>query len=152
MKIYVTLYNGLLNMGLLSRLFHKLGITRSEPIVVESPQNTLSTWVAQLDSLALSGQPSVLLKRVQNTTEFMDTLQGLILERARAEVNDASIRAAVSAYPLLPHIRYSPRLYHDGLEWVCVWGGGTESSVVGRGESPRKALEQFDSKWNGTIE
>lgn len=126
-----------------------MGISRSEPIVVESPQNTLSTWVTHLDSLALSGQPSVLLKRVQNTTEFMDTLQGLILERAKNEAQEASIKAVVAGYPLLPHMRYGCRIFYDGLEWVCMFGSG-EQAVVGRGESPREATMNFDSAWNGT--
>lgn len=80
----------------------------------------------------------------------MDTLQGLILERARNEANEAAVSACVAGYNLLPHVKYSPRLYHDGLQWVCVWG--LETPIVGRGGSPREALYNFDKLWNGDSE
>ena len=137
-------------MGLLSKLLNKMGITRSEQVVVESPPSSLSTWLTLLDSQALSGQPSVLSKRVQNSTEFMDTLQGLILEKSRLEREEAQMRSLVAAQPLMPHGLYNPRLYHDGIQWVCVWGAEAQSKVVGRGNCPQEALGDFDAAWTGT--
>lgn len=138
-------------MGLLSRLFKRERASELPRVVAESPQSTLSTWISQLHSQVLSGQPSLQSKLVQNTTEFMDSLQGLILKRSEAELGEAELRTAVAAQSLLPHFRYNPRLYHDGVQWVAVWGVETESLVVGRGDYPAEALNNFDAAWNGNI-
>jgi hypothetical protein len=79
----------------------------------------------------------------------MDSLQGLILERSRTDLEEAQIRSATAAIPLMPHVMYSPRLYHDGFQWVAVWGVEAGSKVVGRGDCPQDALYHFDSIWRG---
>lgn len=79
----------------------------------------------------------------------MDTLQGLILEKARAELAEAEARNSAAMTHLLPHVRYSPRLFHDGVTWVCVWGTDPSSQIVGRGECPYEALGSFDMLWHG---
>lgn len=136
-------------MGLLSRLFKRERASELPRVVAESPQSTLSTWISQLHSQVLSGQPSLQSKLVQNTTEFMDSLQGLILLRSQAEKDEADYRATVAAMPLLPHLKYNPRLYHDGMQWVAVWGMDPASRVVGRGDCPSEALNNFDAVWTG---
>ena len=79
----------------------------------------------------------------------MDSLQGLILEKARLEKQEAEARSSAAMTQLLPHMQYSARLFHDGLTWICTWGTDPNSQVVGRGECPQEALSAFDMAWHG---
>jgi len=102
-----------------------------------------------MDSEVLSGQPSSVSERVMNTTQFMDSLQGLILEKARLDRDEAETRYNVTMTQMLPHVRYSARLFHDGLQWVCSWGIEPNSQLVARGDNPNEALQNFDMAWFG---
>jgi len=136
-------------MGLISRLFGRGRRQQSLRAGVESAPTTLSTWANLMDSKVLSGPVSTASERVSNTTLFMDSLQGLILAKAQLERDEAETRNASALTSMLPHVRYSARLHHDGLQWICSWGTDPQSQLVGRGACPSEALENFDLAWYG---
>jgi hypothetical protein len=51
----------------------------------------------------------------------------------------------------LPHRVYGASLKHDGLEWICCFGYDETGNpvLVGRGDTPSRALIDFDHKWYG---
>jgi hypothetical protein len=85
----------------------------------------------------------------QSFIKFMASLQDLILIRATSESNEAEQRYIAAQSSCLPHRVYGAKLYHDGVEWVCVWGGDSDSQLVGRGSCPAHALMNFDLAWFG---
>lgn len=137
-------------MKWLLNLFKRRERSESVRIVAESPPTTLSTWMSLMDSEVLSGPQSHLCKRVQSSTQFMDSLQGLILAKAQTELREAEARSSSAMAQLLPHMKYSARLFHDGITWICTWGTDPNSQVVGRGDCPQEALNAFDMAWHGT--
>ena len=79
----------------------------------------------------------------------MASLQDSISTRAKLECKEAQQRLTIAQQVTLPHRIYNPRLTHDGIEWVCVWGSDPEAQLVGRGSSPGAALMNFDLAWYG---
>lgn len=136
-------------MKWLSKLFRKGKTTSSTRIVAESPPSTLSTWMTLLASQELYGQQSTHSRPELNTIEFMASLQDSISTRAKLECEEAQQRLHIAQEITRPHRVYNPRLTHDGIEWVCVWGSDPESQLVGRGNSPGVALMNFDLAWFG---
>ncbi len=55
----------------------------------------------------------------------------------------AIIRAALTA----PHFLYKPDLAPDGTMWCALLGSNIMEGVCGFGETPEKAMEDFDRAW-----
>ena len=57
-----------------------------------------------------------------------------------------SVQNAASAYER-PHVLMRPYLCIDGNSWCALYGEDLQSGVAGFGNSPAKAMEDFDKNW-----
>lgn len=64
-----------------------------------------------------------------------------------AMMSQYSIQEAASHYTL-PHVVYKPRLYPDGDQWCALLGEDLQSGVCGFGDTPAKAMYEFDLAWD----
>ncbi len=46
-----------------------------------------------------------------------------------------------------PSTRYRPALTLDGVSWCALYGENLQEGVAGFGNSPEKAMEDFDRVW-----
>ncbi|HET8738066.1 MAG TPA: hypothetical protein VFM69_15855 [Pricia sp.] len=44
-----------------------------------------------------------------------------------------------------------PKLYQDGNQWCCLYGENIQTGIVGFGETPHKAVMQFNCAWHEKI-
>ncbi len=50
-----------------------------------------------------------------------------------------------------PSVLFKPKLYRDGDQWCALLGDDLQSGVCGFGESPAKAMWDFDKSWNTDV-
>lgn len=50
-----------------------------------------------------------------------------------------------------PSTMYKPKLYIDGDRWCALYGINQQDGVAGFGDSPAKAMENFDKRWADKI-
>ena len=50
-----------------------------------------------------------------------------------------------------PSVLFKPKIYRDGNQWCALLGDDLQSGVCGFGDSPAKAMWDFDSNWNAAI-
>ena len=53
---------------------------------------------------------------------------------------------------LAPSVRLRPKLYIDGNKWCALYGDDVQKGLAGFGESPQKALQDFDTNFYKCIE
>lgn len=46
-----------------------------------------------------------------------------------------------------PCVLFKPRLFIDGNMWCALYGDDLQSGIAGFGESPDKAMREFDEAW-----
>lgn len=46
-----------------------------------------------------------------------------------------------------PAVLYKPSLFMDGDQWCALYGENLQDGVAGFGDSPEKAMEDFDKEW-----
>jgi len=46
-----------------------------------------------------------------------------------------------------PFTIYRPRLFTDGNQWCALYGENIQDGVAGFGDSPEKAVEDFNREW-----
>lgn len=46
-----------------------------------------------------------------------------------------------------PAVLFKPKLYVDGNQWCAVYGDDIQNGVAGFGDSPSKAMTDFDNEW-----
>jgi len=51
-----------------------------------------------------------------------------------------------------PSVLYRPRIFRDGDMWCCLLGDDLQVGVVGFGESPSKAVQDFNRAWYKDLE
>lgn len=85
----------------------------------------------------------------QNTTQSSVTslqsereLDRLRLKRERTLLYQAKMEGA-------PHRIYNPLLFHDGVSWIAKADFGKGPNLVGRGDCPFEALQDYDEQWLG---
>lgn len=49
-----------------------------------------------------------------------------------------------------PSAIYRPKLSRDGSAWIALYGDNLQEGVVGVGDTPDKAMADFDNAWNKT--
>ena len=54
--------------------------------------------------------------------------------------------AAVAAQE--PHVLMRPKVYMDGDKWCALYGENLQNGVAGFGDSPAKAMADFDANWH----
>jgi hypothetical protein len=47
-----------------------------------------------------------------------------------------------------PSVLYKPKIYIDGDKWCALYGENIQDGVAGFGNSPREAMNDFDTEWN----
>lgn len=75
-----------------------------------------------------------------------DAQLGFYVERAMASIDESACRAA-DAYAA-PSAIYRPSLRIDGDQWCALYGESLQDGVAGFGDSPSKAMADFDRAWN----
>jgi hypothetical protein len=63
-----------------------------------------------------------------------------------ASMAGASVQEA-SSYYTLPHVIYKPKLFPDGNQWCALLGENPQEGVCGFGDTPAKAMYDFDVAW-----
>jgi hypothetical protein len=48
-----------------------------------------------------------------------------------------------------PSVLWKPTLKPDGNQWCALYGENLQDGVAGFGETPDKAMRDFDAKWTG---
>lgn len=46
-----------------------------------------------------------------------------------------------------PSVLFTPRLSIDGNQWCALYGENLQDGVAGFGDSPQKAMQDFDKSW-----
>lgn len=46
-----------------------------------------------------------------------------------------------------PSVLFRPKLYSDGNQWCALYGENLQNGVSGFGDTPAKAMTQFDIQW-----
>lgn len=65
---------------------------------------------------------------------------------------NAALMAQISAEKQgKPHTLMRPKIYLDGDHWCALYGENLQDGVAGFGESPEKAMEDFDKNWESVI-
>ena len=114
------------------------------------------------------GQPSLQSSTEPNTTNetassHRDQLHRLRVAKAQVELTEASVRVQIAKENLeeakhdkfasqvmnRPHRALPLKIYNDGLTWIAVYECPEGEPLVGRGDSPRFALNDFDEQWLG---
>lgn len=54
-------------------------------------------------------------------------------------------------YCTQPSVLYRPRLSIDGNQWCALYGEDLQNGVAGFGDSPRRAIWDFDKNWNKVL-
>ncbi|KKK71101.1 hypothetical protein LCGC14_2917320 [marine sediment metagenome] len=44
-----------------------------------------------------------------------------------------------------------PKLYKDGNQWCCLYGSDTIEGIAGFGDTPYKAIQNWDSEWQKSL-
>lgn len=47
----------------------------------------------------------------------------------------------------MPHVLMRPKLSIDGNQWCALYGDNLQDGVAGFGDSPQKAMADFDKNW-----
>lgn len=50
-----------------------------------------------------------------------------------------------------PFTLYRPRLFIDGNQWCALYGENLQDGVAGFGDSPEKAVADFNRKWEESL-
>ena len=61
-----------------------------------------------------------------------------------------TIRCVASNYER-PSVLFRPKLSVDGDQWCAMYGDDLQSGVGGFGDSPEKAMYDFDRAWCATL-
>jgi hypothetical protein len=67
-----------------------------------------------------------------------------------AEMTQETIRCVASNYER-PSVLFRPKLSVDGDQWCAMYGDDLQSGVGGFGDSPEKAMYDFDRAWCATL-
>ena len=67
-----------------------------------------------------------------------------------AEMTKETIRCVASNYER-PSVLFRPKLSVDGDQWCAMYGDDLQSGVGGFGDSPAKAMYDFDRAWCATL-
>ena len=67
-----------------------------------------------------------------------------------AEMTQETIRYVASSYER-PSVLFRPKLSVDGDQWCALYGDDLQSGVGGFGDSPEKAMYDFDRAWCATL-
>jgi hypothetical protein len=62
---------------------------------------------------------------------------------ASAQVNIYEYSIAINQ----PSVLYRPKLFIDGNKWCALYGDNLQDGVAGFGDSPEKAMEDFNKNW-----
>jgi hypothetical protein len=118
-----------------ARTFQQL--TQSENPLVRQQLDKLSTLLYTL------------LNEGPNFTLSFET--SLLLEESLAKQKLETEKAATTFHQRkqLPHRIYSLSLSHDGVSWIAKADYPGNTSLVGRGDCPASALNDFDEQWLG---
>lgn len=58
------------------------------------------------------------------------------------------IQAAYDTQTMTPAAILKPRIFIDGNKWCVLWGENIQDGVCGFGDSPRKALMDFNASFD----
>lgn len=58
---------------------------------------------------------------------------------------------AVSGEMMRPSVLYRPSLSIDGNQWCALYGNNLQEGCAGFGDTPAKAMADFDCNWNTAL-
>ena len=50
-----------------------------------------------------------------------------------------------------PSVLYRPKIYIDGKQWRVLYGDNLQDGIAGYGDSPQKAMEDFDENFSKSL-
>lgn len=63
-----------------------------------------------------------------------------------AQMSQASMQEAM-ALQTAPSFLFKPKVFPDGNKWCALYGDDIQIGVAGFGDSPAKAMQDFDNNW-----
>jgi hypothetical protein len=133
-------------MKFLSRLLLKMAVWLSPGDGVTSPLSTISE--NPLDLKKLDKLSMLLYSLLSEGPSSMQSLE--IFHQIEVQQLEAAKMATVyKQRKMLPHRTYSLSLSHDGVSWIAKADYPGNTSLVGRGDCPATALNDFDEQWLG---
>lgn len=72
-----------------------------------------------------------------------------INKNCTCNVDGAAAQVRLEAADLLcnPHVYMRPAIYPDGDQWCALYGKDIQEGVCGFGDTPEKAMQDFDNNW-----
>ncbi len=67
-----------------------------------------------------------------------------------AEMTTENIRGMLADYSA-PAVMYRPALSIDGNQWCALYGDNLQGGVAGFGDSPEKAMRDFNRAWYAAL-
>lgn len=79
-----------------------------------------------------------------------------IVNAVRDEAGRVTIEAQLHFQAMVcewsrPSVVYRPRIFMDGDKWCALYGENIQDGVCGFGDSPAKAMEEFDTNWAASL-
>ncbi len=50
-----------------------------------------------------------------------------------------------------PSVLYKPKIYIDGSQWCVLYGDDIQNGIAGFGDSPQKAMHDFDDNFSKSL-
>lgn len=67
------------------------------------------------------------------------------------EMSQEDIRCAAGQFER-PSVLFRPKLFIEGDQWCALYGDNLQEGLAGFGESPEKAMRDFDKNWSKPLE
>ncbi len=75
------------------------------------------------------------------------TEQGIL----NGQWNAAELACRAAEQQARPSVIHKPKIYIDGDQWCALYGDNLHDGVAGFGDSPEKAMLDFDINWTKEI-
>lgn len=67
------------------------------------------------------------------------------------QIGQSRLNSAIEAEEMNLFSMLKPRLFQDGNQWCVLHGGDLQSGICGFGDTPRKAIRDFNKAWDSGV-
>ncbi len=93
---------------------------------------------------------AIIADRVCAALDF-DKIAASAVDAADDLIAEIERTAGVVRECVRPSVLFRPRLSIDGNQWCALYGDNLQDGVAGFGDTPEKAMEDFDSAWLASL-
>ncbi|MHC4120282.1 MAG: hypothetical protein ACYSWO_22540 [Planctomycetota bacterium] len=136
-------------MKFISRLLLRMAFWLSPDAMITSLQRILSQCPLDRKQWERLSTQLCMPSNTDQPSTLTTVISHLSLQEAqlRVQAQEAMLHSAQAM--ALPHRVYGVGLAHDGVSWIAKAALADGQQLVGRGSSPREALNDFDEQWTG---